>query len=423
MVDVDPQVVSADELVRRVEALLAAERAAEPALPTDLPDAHALHASLHSLALHIAELQDRFAVQPVPIAEPPTLIARVKQLSKRTLRKSVRWYIEPRLNAQVSFDLDSARFATTQLLAFQAMQQELDDLRTSTQRALDVLQWTTERLLATAQGARSVTASVQSVEAKMATLAGSQQAREEQAIDLREQLRIILERLGAASATGAEIDYVAFEERFRGSSDRAGQDPAGVPPLPAPGRRAGHRGRRRLRPRRDGRGAGRRRARGRRDRPRRRHGGGGGRQGADGRGSRRARMARRPAGRHPEGRLLGPGRRAPVHVRAAALHRPRPPEAPARRGADHGDDQPSVAPHAQQPLLRRHVRTSARCTPRPSGSCARPRGSRRSTSCSGSRHPMADVPADVPAGPLRDAVAALLETVYGDQDYAIVATK
>lgn len=422
MVDVDPQVVSADELVRRVEALLAAERAAEPTLPADLPDAHALHASLHSLALHIAELQDRFAVQPVPIAEPPTLIARMKQLSKRTLRKSVRWYIEPRLNAQVSFDLDSARFATTQLLAFQAMQQELDDLRTSTQRALDVLQWTTERLLATAQGARAVTATVHAVEAKVATLSGSQQAREEQAIDQREQLRIILERLGAASATGAEIDYVAFEERFRGSSDELAKTQQEylryLPPADDQGIVVDV---------------------------------------GCGRGEMVEVLA--DAGHEAVGIDLDAGMVAVAAGKGLTVE-----EAGALGwlegrpdGTLKGVFSAQVVEHlftselqrfialAHQKLRRDGVLIIETINPRSLHTLSNhffadtshirpvhPETLRFLCQAAGfskvdlvlrSRHPMADVPADVPAGPLRDAVAALLETVYGDQDYAIVATK
>ena len=422
MVDVDPQVVSADELVRRVEALLAAERAAEVALPTDLPDAHALHASLHSLALHIAELQDRFAVQPVPIADPPTLISRVKQLSKRTLRKSVRWYIEPRLNAQVSFDLDSARFATTQLLALQAMQQELDDLRTSTQRALDVLQWTTERLLATAQGARSVTASVQSVEAKVATLVGSQQAREEQAMDLREQLRIILERLGVASATGAEIDYVAFEERFRGSSDELAKTQQEylryLPPADLPGIivdvgcgrgemvevlvEAGHEA-----------------------------------VGVDLDGGMVAVAAAKgltveEAGAlgwlegRPDGTLKGVFSAQVVeHLFTSELQRFIA-LAHQKLRRDGVLIMETINPRSLHALSNHFFADTSHVRP------VHPETLRFLCQAAGfakvdlvlrSRHPMADVPADVPAGPLRDAVAALLETVYGDQDYAIVATK
>jgi O-antigen chain-terminating methyltransferase len=34
---------------------------------------------------------------------------------------------------------------------------------------------------------------------------------------LRREVEVVLERLGAASAAGADIDYVAFEDRFRGS--------------------------------------------------------------------------------------------------------------------------------------------------------------------------------------------------------------
>src|SRR5205814_9850618 len=37
---------------------------------------------------------------------------------------------------------------------------------------------------------------------------------------LRLEVAQLLARLGAASAAGAELDYVAFEERFRGSSDQ-----------------------------------------------------------------------------------------------------------------------------------------------------------------------------------------------------------
>jgi O-antigen chain-terminating methyltransferase len=37
---------------------------------------------------------------------------------------------------------------------------------------------------------------------------------------LHDEVRTLLERLGAASAAGADIDYVAFEDRFRGSSDQ-----------------------------------------------------------------------------------------------------------------------------------------------------------------------------------------------------------
>jgi O-antigen chain-terminating methyltransferase len=57
---------------------------------------------------------------------------------------------------------------------------------------------------------------------------------------LRHEVEVVLERLGAASAAGADIDYVAFEDRFRGwrSEVREAQEPyLGLfPPPEEPGR-------------------------------------------------------------------------------------------------------------------------------------------------------------------------------------------
>lgn len=54
--------------------------------------------------------------------------------------------------------------------------------------------------------------------------------------DLRREVAGLMDRLGAASSSGADIDYSAFEDRFRGDSESlASLQRAYLPYLPAPG--------------------------------------------------------------------------------------------------------------------------------------------------------------------------------------------
>jgi 2-polyprenyl-3-methyl-5-hydroxy-6-metoxy-1,4-benzoquinol methylase len=216
MLEVDAKVIAPDELVRRVRAVM--DDGATSTQPQTGLAAEPTLQALRSVADHLQDLQDRFAVQPIPMREPPRLVDRAKQLSKRTLRKTVRWYLEPRLQAQSVFNVEAARFINLSALVVDQIRRDLDDLRITTRRAADLHQRTMERLLGVVTGARALTSSVQAVEGAMERVEGARRDSDAQLKALREQLATILQRLGAAGASGADIDYVAFEEQFRGAS-------------------------------------------------------------------------------------------------------------------------------------------------------------------------------------------------------------
>jgi 2-polyprenyl-3-methyl-5-hydroxy-6-metoxy-1,4-benzoquinol methylase len=195
LIDVDSMVIQPEELVRRVREVLAAtDTSAVPLanppawgnVPGDpLPSAERRAATLHR---RYGELR-----QP-PLAAAPGAVGRSKHFAKRVVRKATRWYVEPRWETQAEFDAESARLASDLTLGLRRLHGDLATVR----QELGEL---------TAHQAAAETAAAQ-----------ARETTESHVGQLRTEVATLLERLGAASASGAAIDYVAFEDRFRGAS-------------------------------------------------------------------------------------------------------------------------------------------------------------------------------------------------------------
>ena len=165
---------------------------------------------------------------------------------KKLVRRATHWYVEPRWTAQREFDAETARFATESVLTARRTYLELRDaryeidalrrdLREQTRawvsrhseqvRSLDEAQ---TRFDACFDGviARCGQLDVALADA-LATLdeqralidrLSAELAPVTEVAMLREELAGVMERLGVASAYGGSFDYVAFEDRFRGES-------------------------------------------------------------------------------------------------------------------------------------------------------------------------------------------------------------
>ncbi len=208
-------------------------------------------------------------VQP-GIAATTGVRGRARRLVKRAIHKTTRWYVEQRWHEQHELDAEIARFATEAVLATRRTYLELRDARfevDTLRRDLEVQRRALARNRADQAAlledqAGTVRASIASVAEELTTARRELQASVErveavnrhvemleaetargvedvsdlsqghvelrrlllerasagEVAKLRDETVQLMERLGVASAHGAEFDYVAFEDRFRGDS-------------------------------------------------------------------------------------------------------------------------------------------------------------------------------------------------------------
>ena len=191
VLDVDGNVISSEELVRRVE------RHVTTIGPTRLRsgDGIAGQRTAAPTALNEAALRSLWALQartrPPELGQPKSLKGRASKFAKRVVRKLTHWYVEPRWTVQQAYNLQNAEFASG-VLAELRLQNDRFELQA------DSFAEQLER--SRRQG-------------------GDGFAMQEDVQLLRREVAVVLERLGMAAASGADIDYPAFEELFRGSSE------------------------------------------------------------------------------------------------------------------------------------------------------------------------------------------------------------
>ena len=168
-------------------------------------------------------------VQPgVPAAQG--VRGKARRLVKRATHKATRWYVEQRWDAQHELDAEIARFATDAVLATRRSYLELRDAREeidALRRELDAQRQDLTRLRsdsATLSARCDVLATALEEVPRMAARSRQlervivERASASEVQQLREQTAQLMQRLGVASAHGADFDYVAFEDRFRGDS-------------------------------------------------------------------------------------------------------------------------------------------------------------------------------------------------------------
>jgi SAM-dependent methyltransferase len=230
MLDVDGQVISADVLVQRIETLLEAVKAGDqagdqaggppgPQGGANRVTPEPLDAPIHSMRVIHSDLH------PPTLEGVGGLRGRVSTTGKRIVRKLTRWYVEPRWISQEQLDGQMIEFAARAFNNVYRLDRELDDLRQQNTRLRMQLVAANER---TSQVRRTMGTLAAMVEGQgdAVELATSQVVSRDDVDTLTKEITSVLDRLGAIGTTGADIDYVEFEDRFRGSNDelRASQE-------------------------------------------------------------------------------------------------------------------------------------------------------------------------------------------------------
>jgi SAM-dependent methyltransferase len=219
VLEVDGHVISKDELVDRVEQLVQAAREQPSEVTYSVSSGLApgdLEEQVHALRF----LQGH--VTPPGLARASGLRGQLAWGAKRAIRKATSWYVEPRWRTQQDFDVRTAEFATQVLNQLRLLTREVEGLRRN-QLTLRM------QLVSTVERANALQGRMRSAAEEMA-----QRHRDVSELllhrpdnnDLRQEVDVLhrevtslLERLGAGSSSGAEVDYVGFENRFRGSSE------------------------------------------------------------------------------------------------------------------------------------------------------------------------------------------------------------
>ncbi len=208
MLDIDGNVISAESLVSRVEALIrrideggsvpgSSQSIGLPAVVSPIHEMRALHGELH----------------PPEVTATGGVGARGGALVKKTVRRLTSWYIEPRFQVQEQMDARTVEFASEAYNAIYRLEEELEDLRRQIARSKLEVVATGERLrrqqLVTDQLAELVTHLEQVVR---------DAADQDELRVLSKEFATLLHRLGADTVSGVDVDYVEFERRFRGDA-------------------------------------------------------------------------------------------------------------------------------------------------------------------------------------------------------------
>ena len=208
MLDVDGNVVSAEALVSRVEELIQridqGEAVPGGSKPGGLP---ALVAPVHSMrALH-------GGMQPPDVASSGGLRGWTGTLVKKSVRRLMSWFVEPRFQVQEQIDSRMVDFASEAYNAIHHLSEELEDLRRQNVRAKLEVVATGERLRRQQIVTNQTVELVSHLEQVVRGAADQGELRV-----LSKEFATLLDRLGADTVSGVEVDYVEFERRFRGDA-------------------------------------------------------------------------------------------------------------------------------------------------------------------------------------------------------------
>jgi 2-polyprenyl-3-methyl-5-hydroxy-6-metoxy-1,4-benzoquinol methylase len=226
LLDVDGVVAPTEALVSRVEDLIRRidEGAATPGA-TEAPGLAPLVDPVHGMrALH----RD---LRPPDLTPAPGVRGMVGVAARKAARRLTSWYVEPRFQVQEQIDARVIDFSSEAYNAIHRLEGEIEDLRRQLVRAkLDVVA-TGERL----RRQQAVTDEAASLATHLVEVVRSAADQEEVRV-LSKEFSTLLERLGAETVRGADIDYVEFERRFRGDpADIAAAQLRYVTLFPGPG--------------------------------------------------------------------------------------------------------------------------------------------------------------------------------------------
>ncbi len=206
MLDVDGQVISAGALIQRVEQLVGtidtsqvsaggSHQAEPPQLDAPIHEMRVIHGQMH----------------PPDLRGTGGVRGRISSALKRLVRRLTSWYVEPRWILQQGLDSQSIEFAAQAYNNIWRIDVELAELRRQNARLKLQLVASSERMSRHLLGYEELR---EDVAAQRGILART--AMEEDIQPLHTEIKTVLDRLGAVGTSGANIDYVEFENRFRG---------------------------------------------------------------------------------------------------------------------------------------------------------------------------------------------------------------
>src|ERR1700722_2030222 len=212
MLDVDGQVISADVLVDRIEHLLGAIRARDqvaggPPHPSAPPEPMAL-------PIRVMRTIHR-GINPPEVGSGSGLRGKAASAVKRAVRRMTSWYVEPRGILQQPFDSQGIEFPAQAYNAIYRIDTELDELRRQITRLKMQLVTASERNNRMRREVADVVGDM-----ALQTEIFQHAALQSDVRPLTKEITSILDRLGAIGTAGADIDYVGFEDRFRGGKDQ-----------------------------------------------------------------------------------------------------------------------------------------------------------------------------------------------------------
>ena len=212
MLDVDGQVVSADVLVQRIEELLAAiDTAGTPAEAASQVVTPSLDSPIHAMRIIQREMY------PPELDGVGGLRGRASTTAKRLVRKLTHWYVEPRWTVQNDLNSQTIEFASLMYNSvhnnLKRIDSELDELRRQNTRLKLQLVDASERVSRCRREVNNLSEIASFQRTLLQDVAGQDEVRV-----LSKEIASLLDRLGAAGVSGADIDYVEFESRFRGSN-------------------------------------------------------------------------------------------------------------------------------------------------------------------------------------------------------------
>ncbi|MGO9855759.1 MAG: class I SAM-dependent methyltransferase [Acidimicrobiales bacterium] len=203
MLDVDGHVIRPDVLVERVQQLVSTIGGQSPPAPAAIQavSTEQLAAPVHAMQPLLAELR------PPDLSGATGLRGRIGRLFKRVIRRLTSWYVEPRWIIQEQFDVRNIEFSRQVIGAFdrtnrhlERVDGELEELRRQNIRLKLQIVAEIERH---SRHRREIGEILKTVASQ---------------VDLQNLSRDV-KRLGVTGSTSTDIDYVEFEDRCRGSSE------------------------------------------------------------------------------------------------------------------------------------------------------------------------------------------------------------
>lgn len=196
MLDVDGHVINPDVLLERVQQLISTIERQSATAPDGISPGvtEQLAAPVHAMPPLLSELH------PPDLSGARGLRGRVGRFFKRIVRRLTNWYVEPRWVLQNEFDVRSMEFSRQVIGAFARVDAELEDLRRQNVRLK-----------------LQIVAEIERRNRQRKEVGAVLERRASQA-DLQ-ALSSAVKRLDVTGTPSTEIDYVAFEDRFRGTSE------------------------------------------------------------------------------------------------------------------------------------------------------------------------------------------------------------